>query len=94
MVAQRREIVVFHRGIIEQADQERGNHFQMRYPVLLDQRAHIVRLGARAEHHPPALKQKTLNAGTRERQIVRDGQHDQKNRIPGNPANVAAILEL
>src|ERR1700687_6112520 len=55
--------------------------------MFLDQRAYVVRLGARAENHFPAVKHEALNAGTRQWQIVRDRKHDQKNRIRGNTAN-------
>src|ERR1700686_538474 len=55
--------------------------------MFLDQRAHVVRLGAHAENHLAAVKHKALNAGTRQWQIVRDRKHDQKDRIPSNTAN-------
>ena len=59
----------------------------MRHAMSLNQGAHVVRLGARTEHHPAALKHETLDAGTRQRQIVRDRQNDQKDRVGVDAAN-------
>src|SRR5258708_34519279 len=59
----------------------------MRHAMSLNQGAHVVRLSARTEHYPAALKHETLDAGTRQRQIVRDRQNDQKDRVGVDAAN-------
>ncbi len=91
---QRRQVVTGHGRIVQQPDQQRGNHFDMRDAVLFDQRANVFGLGAGAEHHAAAVKKKTLNAGTRQRQVVRDRQNDQQDGILADGANSEATLEL
>ena len=69
------------RRIVQQPDQQRGHHLQMRHAVFLDQRAHVFRLGAGADHDFAPLEKKSLDPGAGQRQVVRDGQNEQQNRI-------------
>lgn len=85
--AQRGKIVARERRIVQQPDQKCRHHFQMCDPMLLDQREDFLRAGARAHHHSAAVEHASLDAGASQRQIVRDGQNDQKHGLTGETAN-------
>src|SRR6266436_8975443 len=66
----------------------------MCHSMFLNQRAHVVGLGARAYHHPAAVKHETLDTGARQRQVVRDRKHDQEDRIRGYTTNARSSFGI
>ena len=81
MTCDRGEVVLPDRRVVDQADQQRRHHLDVRDPVLLDQREHLLRSRGRAQHHLAAVEEEALDARAGERQVVRDRQREQQHRV-------------
>ena len=85
--ANARQVVFADGRIVDQPDQERRHHLDMRHLVALDQLEHFLRPRRGREDHFATLEKIPLDAGAGEGQVVRDRQREQQDRIAGDAAN-------
>jgi hypothetical protein len=89
---QGRKVVTAHGWVVQEPDQKRRNHFDMGDAMFLDQGANVLGPWAGAEHYASAMEKETLNPGTRERKVVRDGQNYEQDGILADPANAGSYF--
>jgi len=78
---QGRQIEFLDQRVVDPADQERGNHVDVRDAVAFYQRENILAARRVGQHDFAAVQQKALQAGTGQRQVVRQGQRVQQDLI-------------